>query len=202
MTEGTGERILQAALRRFARDGFEAASMSEIAADVGITKGAVYRHFDGKAAILTAIAKRMAAVDAERAAAFDMPAGDPQADPEGYRRASLEKLERFARAQFQFWTEDAFASAFRRMTALEQGRNPVMAALWRQHFLGPERYIADIFASLGIAEPETEALEYWGGMFLAEAMSDAAQTPGERRSAAERLDAHLRHMTGRLAGGR
>ena len=89
MTEGTGERILQAALRRFARDGFEAASMSEIAADVGITKGAVYRHFDGKAAILTAIAERMAAVDAERAAAFDMPAGDPQADPEGYRRASL-----------------------------------------------------------------------------------------------------------------
>lgn len=44
----TRERILVAAGRVFARKGFRAASLDEVAQDAGLTKGAIYWHFDSK----------------------------------------------------------------------------------------------------------------------------------------------------------
>ena len=43
--ENTKENILLAALHLFARDGYEAVSVSQIAGELGITKGALYRHY-------------------------------------------------------------------------------------------------------------------------------------------------------------
>ena len=42
------EEILIAALNLFARDGYEAASVSQIAGELGMTKGALYRHYKSK----------------------------------------------------------------------------------------------------------------------------------------------------------
>jgi AcrR family transcriptional regulator len=44
----TRERLLRSAARVFARRGFQAASLDEIAADAGFTKGAVYANFESK----------------------------------------------------------------------------------------------------------------------------------------------------------
>jgi len=49
------ERILHAALELFAAHGYEATSMRQIAAQVGITKAALYYHFDGKTDIVRAM---------------------------------------------------------------------------------------------------------------------------------------------------
>ena len=43
--ENTKERILLTALELFARDGYEAVSVSTIAGALGMTKGALYRHY-------------------------------------------------------------------------------------------------------------------------------------------------------------
>jgi AcrR family transcriptional regulator len=51
----TRERILDAALTLFAEKGYEATSMREIAAQLGITKAALYYHFDSKADIVRAM---------------------------------------------------------------------------------------------------------------------------------------------------
>ena len=51
----TRERILDAALTQFADKGFEATSMREIAEQLGITKAALYYHFDSKADIVRAM---------------------------------------------------------------------------------------------------------------------------------------------------
>ena len=56
----TRESILSAALHLFARCGFEAASVSQIAEAVGLTKGALYRHFSSKRDLLDSILERMA----------------------------------------------------------------------------------------------------------------------------------------------
>ncbi|MDO8933329.1 MAG: TetR family transcriptional regulator [Rhodocyclaceae bacterium] len=45
---GTRSRILDAAARCFARKGYANASLDEVAAEAGLTKGAVYWHFAGK----------------------------------------------------------------------------------------------------------------------------------------------------------
>jgi AcrR family transcriptional regulator len=49
---GTRARILETALTLFAERGYDATSMREIAEHVGITKAALYYHFDSKADIV------------------------------------------------------------------------------------------------------------------------------------------------------
>ena len=67
------ENILQTALRLFARDGYEAVSVSQLAGELGLTKGALYRHFKSKRDIFDQILLRMEAQDAEHAAQFSLP---------------------------------------------------------------------------------------------------------------------------------
>jgi AcrR family transcriptional regulator len=51
----TREGIVMAALKLFAKHGFASASIAEIAEAAGITKGAIYWHFDSKDALFKAI---------------------------------------------------------------------------------------------------------------------------------------------------
>lgn len=48
MATGTRERLIEAAARRFYRDGFRHVGIDQILADVGISKTAFYKHFDSK----------------------------------------------------------------------------------------------------------------------------------------------------------
>ena len=64
--EDTKEKILLAALRLFANDGYEAVSVSEIAGELGITKGALYKHYKNKKDIFDSIVKRMEEMDFTR----------------------------------------------------------------------------------------------------------------------------------------
>jgi AcrR family transcriptional regulator len=66
----TRERILAAAERLFAEQGYDRVSMPAIAEASGVTAGAIYRHFPGKAALFFEIVRR--AVQATPAA----PAGE------------------------------------------------------------------------------------------------------------------------------
>ncbi len=54
-SEETRARILDAAVRRFAIAGYDAASVDEICAEAGVSKGAVYHHFSNKQAIFLAL---------------------------------------------------------------------------------------------------------------------------------------------------
>lgn len=68
-TAATQQRLLAAAETVFARDGFEAARLEDIAALAGYTRGAFYAHFEGKEDIFFAlleqwVAARIAEVNA------------------------------------------------------------------------------------------------------------------------------------------
>lgn len=54
-TELTRKRILEAAEKEMLRVGYQKASMRKIAADAGITAGALYKHFQGKEEIFETI---------------------------------------------------------------------------------------------------------------------------------------------------
>lgn len=51
----TKENLFNAAVELFSQNGYDAVSMREIAAAVGVTEAAIYRHFESKAAILNEI---------------------------------------------------------------------------------------------------------------------------------------------------
>jgi AcrR family transcriptional regulator len=55
----TKEDILRVSLHLFAKDGYEAVSVSQIAGALGMTKGALYRHYQNKRDIFLSIVKRM-----------------------------------------------------------------------------------------------------------------------------------------------
>lgn len=54
----TRARLIQSAEKIFARDGFEAAKLEEIAADAGYTRGAFYANFDSKEDLFFALLER------------------------------------------------------------------------------------------------------------------------------------------------
>ena len=174
--EDTRERILRTALRLFASDGYEAVSVSDIAGALGITKGALYRHYRSKRDIFDSILARMETRDAEQASAHALPEGAHAQMPEAYRAATADQIADFSKAMFRYWTQDDFAAQFRRMLTLEQYRDAEMGRLYRQYLAdGPLGYVVDLFGGLGIAEPRKRAAAFYGPMFLLYSVYDGAE---------------------------
>ena len=59
----TRERLLQAASREIYRTGFQSASLDTILASAGVTKGALYYHFNSKEALGYAVVEELIAPD-------------------------------------------------------------------------------------------------------------------------------------------
>ena len=172
----TKERILEAALGLFAQGGYEAVSTGDIAGALGLTKGALYKHYRNKHAILDAIVARMAERDAQQAAASGVPTDTAEKMPDVYRETSPAALVAFSKAMFRYWTEDAFASRFRRMLAIDQYRDPEMGRLLQQYLVaGPLGYVADLFSAMGVPQPREEAARFYGPMFLLFGVHDGAE---------------------------
>jgi AcrR family transcriptional regulator len=55
------DQLLTAATRAFARNGFEATNLDEVAREAGISKVLLYRHFDSKADLYRAVLERSSA---------------------------------------------------------------------------------------------------------------------------------------------
>ena len=182
---------MEEALCLFARDGYEAVSVSEIAAAVGMTKGALYRHYDSKRAIFDAIIARMVCLDHEAAGA----SGVPQEQPGESDGTTLEQLRRFTLGQYRFWTQDAFAVRVRRMLCLEQFRSREMNALYQGMLVsGPVAYVQAIFEGmlhagrLRAGDAHALAVSYYAPMLLLILMSDS-QDAGAQSAAL--LEQHI-----------
>lgn len=173
--KSTKDRILQTALDLFAQKGFDAVSMRDIAGRLGITAGALYRHYTGKQDIFRCILKRMEEFDRKNAARCSLPQEQYAADPESYRNVGHAELKEFTLNMFRHWTENEFASAFRRLLTLEQYRSPEMNALYQQYFgSGVLHYLEDLFRTNGSEDPETEAIRFYAPFYLLMNRYDAA----------------------------
>ncbi len=175
----TRENILMTALRLFARDGYEAVSVSDIAGELNITKGALYRHYKNKRDIFDNIVARMFEIDAARAQEHDVPQNVFEEAPEQYRKVEPKNIKAFAIAQYDFWTKDEFAANFRRMLMLEQYRNAEMNELYQSCIVsGPVGYMKDMLREMiseGILKnenPEQLAVEFFAPLFLLISMAD------------------------------
>ncbi len=175
----TREKILCTALRLFAEKGYEAVSVRDIAEALGVTKGALYRHYRSKRDIFDSILARMAQRDAEQAVAGGLPESSAEAAPEAYCAVAPEQITAFGKAMFRYWTQDEFAAQFRRMLTLEQYRSEEMGRLYQQYLAaGPLGYTADLLAALGLPQPREEAVRFYAPMFLLCSVFDGAEDRG------------------------
>ncbi len=69
MAQDTTDRLIAVARHAFASDGFAAVSLDAVAAEAGVTRGALHHHFTNKAGLLEAVLRR---IDAEIGAEIDL----------------------------------------------------------------------------------------------------------------------------------
>lgn len=195
---GTKENILLTALELFSRSGYEAVSVSDIAGRLGMTKSALYKHYKNKRDIFDSITARMEQRDAERSRLFELPEEAMTEGSEDYSAASLRQLIEFSKAQLRYWTEDEFASAFRRLLTLEQYRDGEMRAMYQQYLAGgPLGYVADILGAHGLPNAEREAMEFYAPMFLFYSLYDGAK---DKSSIITAADAHFERFLQKWEG--
>ena len=169
------EEILIVALHLFARDGYEAVSVSQIAGELDMTKGALYRHYKSKRDIFDCIVQRMEQQDGEQARRNEVPEESIEKMQEEYQNVSVEDFVGYSKSMFEYWTEDDFASSFRKMLTLEQFRNEEMQNLYQQYLVsGPAEYVKDLFKNMEIKNPEEEAVKFYANMFFYYSVYDGA----------------------------
>ena len=200
MAGETKERILETALELFAQSGYLGTSMSDIAARLGITKAALYKHYAGKQKILDRIVQRMNELDAARAAAYEMPGAAPEGFAQAYLNTPLDRIRAYSTAQFDHWTREPFSANFRKMLTLEQYRDDRLAQLYQENLAsGPVKYMAAIFRPLTDSDETAMqlALDFYGPMYLLYSVYDGA---ADQSAVAPMLEAHIDRFIAKLEG--
>lgn len=178
MAGNTKEKIAEVALALFAQSGYSGTSMRDIAEQLGITKGALYKHYTGKQEILDCIVERMRRSDGESAMAYEMPLTEPCGTGRDRPETPPDRIRTYSMAQFRYWTEEKFPSDFRKMLTLEQYREQRFADLYQDYLAaGPVRYMAAIFRGLADSDAAAMqlALDFYGPMFLLYSVYDGAE---------------------------
>ena len=113
--------------------------------------------------------------DGEQASEYDMPQEDKEKMPEKYGAVSLDDFVEYSKSMFEYWTEDDFASSFRKMLTIEQFRSEEMQNLYQQYLVsGPAEYVKDLFKNMEIKNPEEEAVKFYANMFFYYSVYDGA----------------------------
>ncbi|WP_294948605.1 TetR/AcrR family transcriptional regulator [Sulfurivirga sp.] len=175
----TCQRILEAATRLFAAEGYAGVSMREIAAAAGIRPASLYNHFDSKAALFLAVVRTLLA---DKHARLIAPV--PQDLP------PCAQLRRFVEAFARFMAEDvvhARLPLWIMLQAQAEAQRIIVQDLWREEF---EWVLARMRRC--VADPEralTLTLQLFGLMlfeFAARSLID--QLPVEKVPSAEAED--------------
>jgi AcrR family transcriptional regulator len=125
------ERILKAAALCFARDGFHGSSMKEICSAADMSPGSVYRYFESKESIITAM------IEADRRRWEQRLAGIPVDEgliPALRRLAEIGLREIEQQGFLNLWVE----------TLAEAARSPGVARSLRDSYRAFERRLADL----------------------------------------------------------
>ena len=190
MESTTKTRILEEALVSFAENGYKGTNLRDFAARLGLTKSALYRHFDSKEAIWNAVLDTMEAYYAER---FGSPEQLPPAPD------SVEGLFELTMSMLDFTMHDRRIILTRRLLLTEQYRDERARALATKHFLtGTKDMYAHVFAqmmengTLKKDDPEMLAFAYTAPITAMVHLRD--REPENDAEIMRRTEAFIRHF--------
>ena len=140
MANDTKERILEAALEMFSKNGYAGTNIRELSASLGLVKSGVYKHFESKEAIWNALLDKMIAYYEERfGSAEHLP---PVPD-------SPEELVAMTMRMVNFTVHDEKIIMTRKVLTLEQFRDVRARELATKHFLtGLTEMFTYVFAGM------------------------------------------------------
>ena len=172
----TREEILDVALSLFSTKGYDATSLSDISAMLGVSKAALFKHFDSKEEILFSVMKMMDEEDRNRARDMNVPEDRKSESEEDYHDINKDDFISYALSQFEYWTENKRASEYRKFLSLERLRREELRVKWEENFVsGPLSYTKDVMEALGIEKYEKKAMRLWSLMFLSYFLLDSGE---------------------------
>ena len=158
MGKETKDRILDEALIRFVENGYKGTNLRDFAAGMGLSKSALYSHYESKEAIWNALLEKMEAYYSER---FGSPAHLPKIP------TSCEALFSLVMHMVDFTIHDEKIILTRKLLLTEQFHDDRLKRLATEHFTnGTKAIFRSIFekmidAGLLIAEdPDMLALSF------------------------------------------
>ena len=140
MAKGTREKILEAALDMFSKNGYAGTNMRELMASIGYAKSSTYRHFESKEEIWNTLLDEMITYYVEH---FGSPEHLPPVPD------SLEELVSMTIRMVRITTRDETIVKTRKVLTLEQFRDDRARDLATKHFLtGLTEMFTVIFAGM------------------------------------------------------
>ena len=132
MGKDTKDRILDEALVSFAENGYKGTNLRDLAAGLGLSKSALYRHYESKEAIWSALLNR---TEAYYAAHF----GSPEHPPAMPR--SCDEFYRLVMRMVDFTIHDEKIITTRKLLLIEQFRDDRVRKLASAHFMDETKAI-------------------------------------------------------------
>lgn len=147
--DDTKREIIEKALELFAERGYDAVSVGEIAAAVGIKAPSLYNHYKNKQSIFEAIVEDTAARYERDTDNLDVHVQDVTKDFATFGHITVQALTEKVRGIFLYSLHDKNVSLFRKMMTIEQFRSPELAALYSARYVDRMvEYHANIFRNL------------------------------------------------------
>ena len=132
MENNTKEKILDAAIVSFVENGYKGTNLRDFAAGMGLSKSALYRHYESKEAIWNALLDKLEAYYNER---FGSPEHLPQIP------TSCEELLSLVMNMVNFTIHDEKVILARKLLLTEQFHNDRVKRLATQHFMNDTKVI-------------------------------------------------------------
>lgn len=190
MENSTKTKILEEALVSFAEKGYKGTNLRDLAAQLGLTKSALYRHFDSKEAIWNATLDMMEAYYSER---FGSPEKLPKTPD------SCEELAEMTQKMLEFTMHDRKVILTRRVLLTEQFHDDRARSFATLHFLtGTKEMYARIFAEMmqkGVLkqdDPEMLALAFTAPVTAMVHLCD--REPEREQEILQQLERFVRHF--------
>ena len=190
MSNDTKDRILEAALEIFSRDGYAGANLKDIAEAVGVVKSGFYRHYAGKEELWNAVLDDTERYYAERFGSSDNMPAIPQ---------STDELKVLTLRMLDFTMHDEKIIMTRKILLIEQFRDARVCALATKHFgTGPEALFTKIFAgmmengSLRRGDPAMLAFAYAAPISTLVQLCD--REPERQEEVMEKAEAFVEHF--------
>lgn len=140
MENTTKEKILDAALVSFAENGYKGTNLRDLAAGMGLSKSALYRHYESKEDIWNSLIDRM---EAYYTAQFGSPEKMPSVP------GSCEELFAMTMGMLDFTMHDKRVILTRRLLLTEQFHDDRARQLATLHFLtGTKDMFSKLFAAM------------------------------------------------------
>jgi AcrR family transcriptional regulator len=190
MEQPTKDRILNEALVMFAEHGYIGTNLRDLAARLGLSKSALYKHYESKDDIWNALLDKMEAYYAQRFGSMDNLPPIP---------SSWEDFMQMAMGMIRFTVHDPQIILTRKLLITEQFHDARVCKLATKHFLeGTANIYAKVFEGMmekGLlkkSDPTMLAFSFTAPISALIHLCD--REPGRHDEAFERMDAFVRHF--------